>query len=290
MRRAYGTSGIEVSVLGFGGGHVGDACLTERDAERVLRGAVELGVTFFDTAPSYGLSEERFGRHLADLDVVISTKGGYGVTGVPDWTGEVITRGVDRALGVLRRARVDVLHLHSCPLETLAREDVLRALDDARAAGKIGVAAYSGDNEALAWAVSSGRFGGVQCSVNLFDQRALGEVLPDASRRGLGVVAKRPLANAPWRHAERPHGAYVEPYWERMRAMDVAPADGDWATTALRFAAYAPGVTAVIAGSRDLAHVAANAEAVARGPLSDVEVRRFRDAFCARDQGWIGQT
>ncbi len=291
--RPYGAAPLAItpSVLGFGAGHIGSDTLDEAAAERLLHGVVDLGISLIDTAPSYGLSEARIGRHLGARRhaVVLSTKGGYGVEGVADWTGEVITRGIDKALAVLRTTYIDIFHLHSCPLETLKRDDSARALEAARTAGKIRIAAYSGENEALAWAVRSGQFQGVQCSVNLFDQRSLGAQVHDAHARGLGVLAKRPLANAPWVHVERPHGAYAEGYWRRMRAMGLTPADGDFAATALRFAAFAEGVSSVIVGASSLAHVEANARAVARGALASDEVARWQSAFAAKDDGWRGE-
>ena len=65
--------------------------------------------------------------------------------------------------------------------------------------GRVRVAAYSGDNEPLEWAAASGRFGSVQCSVNMADQYAVARGLAAAQQAGLGVIAKRPLANACWR-------------------------------------------------------------------------------------------
>jgi aryl-alcohol dehydrogenase-like predicted oxidoreductase len=145
LQRPFGSTGLTVSALGFGAGQIGGSDLTEDEAARILGAALDLGVTFFDTAPSYGLSEERIGRHLSHRrrEIVLSTKGGYGVDGVADWTGEVITRGIEAALGRLRTDAIDVFHLHSCDAATHARDDIRRALEEARRAGKIRVAAYS---------------------------------------------------------------------------------------------------------------------------------------------------
>ena len=62
--------------------------------------AVANGVNLIDTARGYGLSEERIGRHLAHRrqDFLLSTKVGYGVEGLPDWTYDCIVGGVERAL------------------------------------------------------------------------------------------------------------------------------------------------------------------------------------------------
>jgi aryl-alcohol dehydrogenase-like predicted oxidoreductase len=288
---AFGSSGIEVSRLGLGAGGLGDMSLSEREAERLLLGAVDRGVTFFDAARSYGAAEERIGRYLGARrgEVVLSTKGGYGIPGVSDWTGDAVRRGIDDALGRMRTDRIDVFHLHSCPAEVLARDDILGALSEARTAGKIRVAAYSGENEALWRAVESGAFGSVQCSVNLFDQRAIDGAIASAAARGLGVVGKRPLANCAWRFSERPLGQYAEEYWLRMRAMAFDATPLEWAELALRFAAFAPGVCSVIVGTTRLEHLEENLSVLERGPLDEAVHGRIRDAFRAHDDGWVGQ-
>jgi aryl-alcohol dehydrogenase-like predicted oxidoreductase len=296
--RPFGSTGLRVSVLGFGAGQIGGDELSDAEAARLLAGALDLGITLIDTARSYGRAEERIGRLLAHRrrDFVLSTKGGYGVEGVGDWTYDAVARGIEEALGRLRTDVIDVFHLHSCPRETLERGDVVRALDDARHAGKIRVAAYSGENEALDFAVDAGAFGSVQCSVNLADQRALDGAIRRASERSesdKAVIGKRPLANAAWRFAERPRGDYAEVYWERLQTLLHGPLSRDWSTAwsdlALRFSAFAPGVSSVIVGTRSLEHLRANAAIVADGPLASKLAQELRDWFRGNDRDWVGQ-
>src|SRR4030095_7664713 len=109
-------------------------------------------------------------------------------------------------------------------------------------AGKIRVAAYSGDNEPLEWPASSNHFGSLQTSINLFDQYAVDRGLAAARERGLGVIAKRPVANAPWRFSERPVGDYAEEYWVRMQAMGLDPGGLDWQEEAARVVRVLPRV------------------------------------------------
>jgi aryl-alcohol dehydrogenase-like predicted oxidoreductase len=294
MARTLGKTGIEVSVVGFGAAPLGDASLSDRDAETLLFGALDEGVTLLDTARSYGCSEERLGRVLGRRrsEVVLSTKGGYGVDGVADWTGEAVARGIDGALSRMRVRTIDVFHLHSCDAHTLARDDILEALVRAKQAGKVRAVAYSGENEALERALCMGAFDSVQCSVNVFDQRALASVLSEPRLGGAGVLAKRPLANAPWRFAEQPRGDYAEAYWLRMRAMGVNPlelAGLGWAELAMRFAAHAAGVTSVLVGTRSLEHLRANVAAAEKGPLAPEVVLELGRTFAAHDVGWAGQ-
>jgi aryl-alcohol dehydrogenase-like predicted oxidoreductase len=289
--RAFGRTGLQVSPLGLGAGQIGDDAMSEADVERLVRDAVELGVTLFDTARSYGRSEERLARYLAPVRdlVVLSTKIGYGIDGVADWTGECIRLGVERALRVLATDRLDIVHLHSCPIEVLARGDVIAALLDARHAGKLRCAAYSGDNDALGWALASRQFDSLQLSWSMCDQHAA-SVIERAAAAGLGVIAKRPLANAPWRFAHRPVGDECEPYWERLQVLELAPqidASGlGWDAVAARFAAHTPGVSAAITGTRSADHLRGNAARVAQGPLPDELAAQIRARFAAVGADW----
>ncbi len=283
-------TGIEVSRLGLGAGPLGDLALPDREAERVVHAAVDLGITFLDTAPSYGASEDRLGRFLGARRqrIVLSTKCGYGAPGHDDWTGSCVRANVDAALMRLRTDWIDVLHLHSCPAFVLERGEVTRALDDAVATGKVRMAAYSGDGEALAFAIRCGRFGAIQCSVNLCDQEALAWAVPEAKRRGLGVVAKRALSNGAFSHRERPERPDVATYWERFRVMDLTHAGMDLGELALRFSAFAEGVDCAIVGTTRIEHLERNVAVVARGRLDAELVSTVRAAFLARGSSWAG--
>jgi aryl-alcohol dehydrogenase-like predicted oxidoreductase len=292
-QRSLGSTGLTVSALGFGAGQIGDAALGEAEVGVLLNEAADLGITLFDTARGYGLSEERIGRHLGHRreGLVLSTKVGYGIEGTPDWTAQCIRRGVDEALKRLATDRIDLVLLHSCPLEVLTRGEVITALAQTVTAGKVRVAGYSGEREALEWAVESGQFGAVEHSLSLCDQRVIEGALARARARGLGVIAKRPVANAPWRHAEQPVGQYVEEYWWRWRTMAGDPRgfdrrDLDWDEVALRFALGTPSVHSAIVGTKSIAHLRRNAEILGRGPLPVDQVEALRASFATNDPGW----
>jgi aryl-alcohol dehydrogenase-like predicted oxidoreductase len=289
-QRPYGGTGLVVSALGLGAAQLGDTQLTEDEAEAMLLGAVDAGVRLLDTAPSYGLSEQRIGRFLGTRRdrVVISTKLGYGVPGVPDWTGPCISAGVEQALRVLRTDRIDIAHLHSCPREVLERGDVVDALAAAKAAGKLRAIAYSGENEDLRYALESRRFDGLMASLNPFELRVADAVLPRLD--GTGFIAKRPVANHPWRFPEQPRGDYCEPYWLRMRALGMAPPrDMPWGEFALRFTLSMPGVASAIVGTGRGAHLRENVGWASKGPLEPALVAAWQARFRALDQDWIGQ-
>ena len=289
LKRPFGRNGLLVPVLGFGAMQVGDPSLDESRVERLLHHVLDAGLTLIDTARSYGVAEERIGRILERRrdEYVLSTKVGYGVAGVADWTYDCVLAGVDAARDRLRTDVIDIVHLHSCPLETLQRGEVVAALVRARDEGKVRVAAYSGDGAALAWAVrESGAFGGVQASVNLCDQQSL-PVLQEAQVRGAGTIAKRSFAGRPWVGAasgDPVHDEYRRRFEQIRGSIDAA----DWDDCALRFAAFAPGVDCVIVGGTDPANVDRNVAAVGRGPLKLVALDAVARGYEAHGRGWEG--
>jgi aryl-alcohol dehydrogenase-like predicted oxidoreductase len=289
--RPLGQTGLSVSVLGLGAGRIGEPAASDADVERLVAGALDAGVTLIDTARSYGLSEERLGRALAGRRerVVLSTKVGYGVPGLADWTGPCITAGVDAALVRLRTDRLDVVHLHSCELAVLERNGVAEALRGAVETGKVRVAAYSGEGDALVWAVRSGLFGAVQCSVSVVDQAVLRGAVAEARARDMGVLGKRALGNAPWRFETRPLEPDVAEAWDRFRTLRPDAGGLDWPALFTRFAAFAPGVSAILVGTRSLAHLQQAAAAVAEGPLDPGRLASLRQAFDVAGRSWGGR-
>ena len=267
--------------LGLGGGPLGDDAVSDEEATRLVHAALELGIRVLDTAPSYGRSEARIGRALAGrrASATVVTKGGYGVPGTPDWTPECIARGVDRALRALSTDYLDGFVLHSCALGVLESGALLEPLVRAREAGKVRAIGYSGEGEALAWAAGCGALDLVECSVNLFDQRALRDVIPHVAARGVSVLAKRALGNVPWAAHARPGRADAAVYWDRMRAMFPPGTEAPTTELAIRFAAHAPGVSAALVGTRSIAHLTEVALAAARGPLPADVTRELHARF-----------
>lgn len=294
--RKFGNTDLRVSALGLGAGQIGDERQSESNVGYLLQFAVDQGITLLDTARGYGLSEERIGRHLKHRrqELVISTKVGYDIAGHADWTFGCVAAGVDAALKRVQTDYLDIVHLHSCPLPVLQQGDVIRALQEAQQAGKVRVIAYSGENEELAWAVNSGFFGSVEHSLNLCDQQVISTVLPLAADKQLGVIAKRPVANAPWRFNDCPTGDYAEVYWKRLDKMrknapHLLPPEMEWQELAIRFSAYTPGVSSIIIGTSNIEHLKHNISLM-RGALPDDDYLRLRDAFARNNPGdWNGQ-
>ncbi len=290
-KRKFGNTGYEVSPLGFGAGHIGGNSLSDNEAGKLLNYALDNGINLFDTARGYGLSEERIGKFLSYRrdEFILSTKVGYDIPGYENWSYDIIPAGIEAALKKLRTDYIDIVHLHSCSKDVLLKGEVIDALEKAKREGKIKVAAYSGENEDLAYAVHCGRFGSIQTSVNPTDQRDIGNLIPKAKEEGMGVIAKRPIANALWKYDKRPEGSYAEEYWVRWQKMnlhfDMKPEE-----LFIRFSAFTPGVDTAIIGTSSIDHLKEAIDAINKGELPEDIYSRIRKAFAENDDDWIGKT
>ena len=297
-RRRLGRTDMEVTALGFGGSEIGYEGVSQSLATRLLNAALDAGLNVIDTAECYADSETLIGRAVSGRrrEFYLFTKVGHaGGWGRDDWRPPGILKSIERSLERLRTDAVDLVQLHSCSEGVLRRGDAITALETARQRGLTRYIGYSGDGAAARYAVETGRFDTVQISVSIADQAALDAVIPAARERGLGVIAKRPVANVAWRSRSRPPAsAYHRAYWERLRALDypflTRPLD-EAVATALRFTLSVPGVHTAIAGTSKPERWAQNARRVEVGPLPAAEFDAIRTRWSERAAlDWTGQT
>lgn len=295
-KRVLGKTGLSVSILGFGGAEIGFQNATPKTVEKLLAEALEAGLNVIDTAECYVNSEELIGNALGKRrkNVYIFTKCGHDTNYMDNaWTAKDIELSIDRSLMRLKTDYVDLLQLHSCSENILKQGEVVEAVRKAKRAGKTRFVGYSGDGEAALYAIKSGAFDTLQTSVNIADQQALELTLPLAAEKGMGVIAKRPLANAAFKYKSKPDNEYHAPYWERLQKLNYEFVNGDInlaAATALRFTLSVPGVHTAIVGTANAGRYAKNAKLLAGGMLSKAEFDSIRSRWqnVAKPQ-WIGQ-
>ncbi len=294
-RRKFGKTGFEVSVLGFGGSEIGYQGASASVAEKILNAELDAGVNVIDTAACYVDSEELIGRAVSRRrrEYVVMTKCGHGDgLGGAEFSPTLIANSIERSLKRLRTDHLDLVQLHSCSEAVLRKGDAINALERARKAGKIRCIGYSGDGEDAMYAVQSGAFDTLQISVSIADQEAIEKIIPAAMERGMGVIAKRPIANAAWRKGELPMEFYSRPYRERLAELDydfLKQELKESVATALRFTLSIPGVHTAIVGTTNPARIADNVAAAAAGALPEAEY----DAIRARwkkiaKRSWVG--
>lgn len=288
---------MDVSALGFGGSEIGYESASQTTVTRLLNAALDTGLNVIDTAECYVDSETLIGKAVSGRrrELFLFTKCGHmRGFGAGDWRPASLLKSIERSLERLRTDVVDLVQLHSCSEAELRRGDVMAALETARERGLTRYIGYSGDGDAARYAVETGRFDTLQISVSVADQAALDLALPLAARRGLGVIAKRPIANAAWRTGKKPSNGYHQEYWRRLRELDYdflrRPLPESIAT-ALRFTLSVTGVHTAIVGTTNPGRWRENAALLARGPLGAAEIDAIRRRWrgIARED-WIGQT
>ncbi len=297
-----GKTGLEVSRLGIGLSEIG-YILTRGDEEqaaRVLNSALDAGINFLDTAACYGISEELVGKTVSHRrsEFLLATKAGHYVPRGQgeDWTYEVVANSIDRSLRLMNTDYLDLVQLHSCGIDVIERGDVTRALEDARAAGKTRFIGYSGDNDNAEWAVDNGQFDTLQTSFNLVDQGARRKILPAAEAMGMGIIIKRPIANAVWGAAQdpRPYAhlpEYTAEYYRRagmLRTEGPLPEEPeDRILLAMGFAFGHPEVDVAIIGTKQPEHMLANIELVAnRMKIAPEAVEALHDRYDRLEEDW----
>jgi aryl-alcohol dehydrogenase-like predicted oxidoreductase len=283
------------SVLGFGGSEIGYQRVPARTVAALLGGALDAGLNVIDTAECYGNSEALIGEAIAGRrdECYLFTKCGHARGwSRPEWRPASLLRSIERSLERLRTGHVDLVQLHSCSLAVLRKGDAIEALERARERGLTRYIGYSGDGEAARYAIECGRFDTLQTSVSIADQEAIERTLPLAVKRGIGVIAKRPIANAAWRYARRPIEPYYQPYWERLRALEYQfLRDAERAvSTALRFTLATPGVHTAIVGTKQPDRWPENARLLQAGPLPAAEVEAIRARWRKiAEPSWTGE-
>lgn len=292
-------TGLGVSSVGLGCGgpsRLGQSYGQSAEASKqVIFRALELGVTFFDTAESYG-TEEVLGAALSDAraldDVVISTK-----KGVFDGARKALCSpremldGIDASLRRLGRDYIDVYHVHGLELPHVdyVLSEIVPVLQDARARGKIRHLAVSeafmGDTRHRMFerVLEEDVFDVAMVGFNLLNPSARFRVLPAAARRGVGTLimfAVRRALTSPARLREV-LGA-LSANGELAAELDAEhPLDflGDVRDAAYRFCANEPGADVVLTGTGNVQHLEENIKSLLAPPLSAEQMDRLDRLF-----------
>jgi aryl-alcohol dehydrogenase-like predicted oxidoreductase len=300
-----GNTGLRVSVLGLGGGghsRLGQRTgATEDESAALVRRALELGVTFVDTAEAYG-TETIVGAALAGVrrqDVVLSTKKSVSAQGRLITAAELV-HGLDASLERLQADYVDIYHLHGMRADQYdhAVAELVPAMRQLRDAGKIrflGITeAFSADtgHQMLARAVRDDYWDVVMVGFNILNQSARDRVLAETRRRGIGVLCMFAVRDALSRPdklretvGELVRQGLIDP--ERVDLQEpldfVAQAADGLPDAAYRFCRAEPGIHVVLSGTGNVQHLEQNIASILRPPLPDSVRERLIGLFARVD-------
>jgi aryl-alcohol dehydrogenase-like predicted oxidoreductase len=216
--RSFGSTDLRCSEIGFGTWALGSTWwgkVTKGEGENLLRRAIELGVTFFDTGNVYGTgaNEEIVAAALREVprdEVQISTKFGYVIDESrrehvqgerpQDWSTAHVRASLEASLPRLGTDYVDLYQLHNPRMDAIADDDLFDELEALRREGKLrhyGVAL----GPAIGWreeglrAIESRRITSLQTVYNVLEQDPGRDFLAAAERKGVGVMARVPTSS-----------------------------------------------------------------------------------------------
>ena len=297
-KRKFGKTDMEFSVLGFGGAEIGyNDNQTQEEVNNLLNSALDAGLNVIDTAAAYKVSEELIGNAVSNRrkDFYLLTKcGALDAFTRFDWSKKGILETIENSLRALKTDYLDIAQLHSCDSEILKRGEAIEGLQRAQEKGYTRYIGYSGDNQDAKTAIEFDVFDSLQTSVSIADQTPIDTNIKLAAEKGLGVIAKRPIANAVWRHKEKPSDSYHHEYWDRIQKLKfefLTKSLEEATATALRFTLSIPGVGTMIVGTTRPNRWQENAKYVAEGKLSKEEYEAIRNRWReVADEGWVGMT
>ena len=200
--RQLGRTGWNVSEISFGAWAIGGSwgAVSDEESMAALHQAIDCGVNFIDTADVYG--DGRSERLIARLkrerpeEIIVATKAGRKLSPHTAAGYRDLSRFIDDSLRNLSVERLDLVQLHCPPTDVYYMPEVFGALDDLTKAGKIRHYGVSVERveEALK-AIEYPYVATVQIIFNCFRLRPADRLFAEAARRGVGILARVPLAS-----------------------------------------------------------------------------------------------
>jgi aryl-alcohol dehydrogenase-like predicted oxidoreductase len=291
-KRPLGRTGLEVTRIGFGALEIGrdwgvgsEATRrkpAETEAGAVLNGVLDLGVNLIDTARAYHRSEERIGQSVAGRrsEYVLASKCGEHSDEPQtyyDFSYRAVSDSIDLSLRLLKTEVVDVMQIHfgPDPEKVLDEGETVRAMKDAREAGKVRFLGASPGNHLLERCIRSGDFEVLQIGYSLLDRGAK-DLIQMAADHGIGVLIRSGLGGG-WLTA-RAAAVPAEQRPEAVRRL-LELVEGDTNRLhklALDFLKAHPGISSVLVGTKDLTHLKRNLEMFASETDEDLLQRALK--------------
>ena len=282
-RRSLGSTGLEVTTLGFGAmelrGRPGGPEISDGEAGTLLNTVLDEGINFIDTSIDYGRSEELIGKFIAHrrAEYVLASKcgcvPGAGMGAEHVHTAENVRNGVEHSLRTLRTDHLDLIQFHrSLSRAEFDAEGALAEALTLRDEGKVRFVGVSAVLPTLEEQIDMGTFDAFQIPYSAM-QREHEDVIGRASAAGMGIIIRGGVARGTpddWlgRRYYMVSNETMRGYWERANLDDLL--DGMSRTAfLLRFTLSHPALDTTIVGTRSVDHLRQNLAAAVRGPLPD---------------------
>ena len=280
VKRTLGRTELEVTQLGFGGVEVGSLTrgISDEAAGHVLHAVLDLGINFIDTAPDYGESEARIGRHISQRrgEFYLATKCGcnIGPDGAPQspghvWTAERLRRNIDQSLQRLKTDHIDVLQMHNPSVEAVEHGGLVDVLQEIKQAGKTRFIGVSSTAPHLMAFARMGVFDTFQIPYSALE-REHEQMITEAADMGAGIIIRGGIAKGHRESGER----WAK--WDRAKLDDLLVEMNRYEFV-LRFTLTHPQCHTTIVGTGDLNHLQANVATAKAGPLLPDVYEQIKD-------------
>lgn len=278
-----GNTGLRVTKLGFGALEVGGLShmrpIDDQEAERILNAVLDEGVNFIDTAECYGLSEHYIGKYISRrrAEYFLETKCGCGPVGIGEnyharpvvWTRDNLLKNIDNSLKTMKTDYVDLLLLHTPPVNATVEGQLVDALREIQSTGKtrfIGISSTLPDIEEY---VTWNAFSAFQIPYSAFE-RAHENVITTVAQAGAGTIIRggvssgEPGVGTGGRN-ERLRNMWT--LWDKARLGELLDESETKTEFLLRFTISHSDVSTVIVGTKNPEHLRLNVKTVEKGPL-----------------------
>ena len=279
IKKTLGRTGLEVTQLGYGSMGLrgpntwGVRVVEDEAAEVFLNTVLDSGINFIDTAPDYGVCEQRIGEFLSHRrsEYILATKCGCDYVQHEDhieikhtWTKDTIKRNIETSLQRLRTDQIDLLQFHGGDAETLQREGLIDLLKEFQAQGVVRFIGVSSKLPHIQALIELDVFDTFQIPYSCLSPEHEG-MISAAAATGAGIIVRGGIAHGgPDAEIERPA---LNEIWDRAKLVELLPNWMSKAEMILRYTLSNPHCHTTIVGTCNHLHLNENLRAAERGPL-----------------------
>ena len=277
IKNILGRTGLRVTQLGFGAMELRDGPdsgrkVTDQMAETILNAVLDKGINFIDTAPDYGLSEERIGRYIGHRrkEYFLATKCGCdpedkGGHGGHIWTRDQLLKNIESSLKRLQTDSVEILQLHNPAGDDVPMDELIETLQEIQSQG---LTRFIGTSHTLPWLtddIERGVFDTFQIPYSCLEP-SHHDVINRTADTGAGIIIRGGIGRG-GPEAEM-IGSVPLDVWKQANLQDLCD-DVKPTELILRYTITHPNCHTTIVGTCSEEHLNDNLAAMAKGPLPD---------------------
>ncbi len=266
----------------------------EKESIYLLHKAVDFGINLFDTAPSYGNSEELLGKAFVHKkNCIIATK--LSIPPKGEDCEKLILSSLNRSCKWLQKKYLDIVQVHNATVNTFLKSNILEILLKEKKLGNIrfiGASVYGPENAVAA--INSRMIDVLQIAYNVLDQRMDEKVLDKAKSEGIGIISRSIFLKGALTERVKHLPKGCEPLKKAAENIKIKMKLSSWqdlSNFALRFALSNPGIDSVLVGVSNEVELDFALNAFNKGKLDNNKLElayqcKMNDNFCLNPSNW----